>query len=114
VEEAAQVLRIGRTKAYAMARQWRASGGRSGLPVIDLGNVLRVPLHALKHMIAAELRWSPELSTASAQADDGASSPGTQAGRAKPSTASPAATQRSRDPSHTRPDQPALFEPPLT
>ena len=26
-----------------MAREWRDTGGRSGLPVVDLGNVLRVP-----------------------------------------------------------------------
>ena len=43
VEEAASMLRIGRTKAYAMAREWRVTGGKSGLPVIDLGHVLRVP-----------------------------------------------------------------------
>jgi hypothetical protein len=48
VEEAAAVLRIGRTKAYAMAREWRATNGRSGLPVIDLGNVLRVPVAQLE------------------------------------------------------------------
>ncbi len=32
VEEAARVMRIGRTKAYALAREWRATNGRSGLP----------------------------------------------------------------------------------
>jgi hypothetical protein len=55
VEEAGAVLRIGRTKAYAMAREWRDSGGRSGLPVIDLGHVLRVPRRALEDLIGAEL-----------------------------------------------------------
>ena len=49
------LLRIGRTKAYAMAREWRETGGRSGLPVIDLGHVLRVPRRALEEMIGAEL-----------------------------------------------------------
>ena len=49
------VLRIGRTKAYAMARQWRETEGRSGLPVIDLGHVLRVPRQALEELIGADL-----------------------------------------------------------
>ena len=55
VEEAGALLRIGRTKAYAMAREWRETDGRSGLPVVDLGNVLRVPRRALENLIGAEL-----------------------------------------------------------
>jgi hypothetical protein len=51
VEEAGELLRIGRTKAYALTREWLQTNGRSGLPVIDLGNVLRVPRHALEEMI---------------------------------------------------------------
>ena len=60
VDEAGAVLRIGRTKAYAMAREWRVTGGRSGLPVIDLGNVLRVPRRALEDLIGAELTEVPD------------------------------------------------------
>ena len=55
VEEAGELLRIGRTKAYAMAREWRETDGRSGLPVIDLGHVLRVPRPALEELIGADL-----------------------------------------------------------
>ena len=55
VEEAGVLLRIGRTKAYAMAREWRETGGGSGLPVIDLGHVLRVPRRALEELIGADL-----------------------------------------------------------
>jgi len=55
VEEAGELLRIGRTKAYAMAREWRDTDGRSGLPVIDLGHVLRVPRQALEDLIGADL-----------------------------------------------------------
>ncbi|MGA9597196.1 MAG: helix-turn-helix domain-containing protein [Acidimicrobiia bacterium] len=55
VEEAGELLRIGRTKAYAMAREWRETGGHSGLPVVDLGHVLRVPRSALEEMIGADL-----------------------------------------------------------
>ena len=50
VEEAAAVLRIGRTSAYLLAQQWRHSGGRSGLPVQRLGRLLRVPRSAIERM----------------------------------------------------------------
>ena len=59
VEEAGELLRVGRSKAYAMAREWRETKGRSGLPVIDLGNVLRVPRPALEEMIGADLSTIP-------------------------------------------------------
>ncbi len=55
MEEAASLIRVGRTKAYAMAQEWRATGGRSGLPVIDFGNVLRVPRRALEDIVGSEL-----------------------------------------------------------
>ncbi len=55
VEEAARFMRIGRTKAYAMAREWRDSGGCSGLPTVDLGHVLRVPRWRLERMLSAGL-----------------------------------------------------------
>ena len=55
IEEAARVIRVGRTKAYAMAREWRATAGRSGLPVIDLGHALRVPLCQLETMVGGPL-----------------------------------------------------------
>jgi hypothetical protein len=64
VEEAGVLLRIGRTKAYAMAREWRETEGRSGLPVVDLGHVLRVPRRALEDMIGAELTRVEGLSLA--------------------------------------------------
>jgi len=50
VEEAAKVLRIGRTSAYLLAQRWRESGGRSGLPVQSFGRVLRVPRSAIERM----------------------------------------------------------------
>jgi len=45
--EAAAVLRIGRTSAYDEARQYLASGGATGIPVIRIGRLLRVPRWAL-------------------------------------------------------------------
>ena len=55
IEEAARVIRVGRTKAYAMAHEWRTTGGESGLPVIDFGHVLRVPLCQLETMVGGPL-----------------------------------------------------------
>ncbi|MGH9036334.1 MAG: hypothetical protein ACRD0O_11270 [Acidimicrobiia bacterium] len=51
VAEAGRLLRIGRTKAYELTKEWRATGGRSGLPVVDLGDVLRVPGPAIERML---------------------------------------------------------------
>lgn len=53
VEEAARILRIGRTSAYALAREWRTTCGRSGLPVLELGRTLRVPRAALERLLHA-------------------------------------------------------------
>lgn len=69
VEEAAQLLRIGRTKAYAMAKQWRETGGVQGLPVLDFGDVLRVPLAKLEELTGADL-GDVALTTASQTAKD--------------------------------------------
>lgn len=55
VEEAAAVLRIGRTAAYALTRQWRATGGAEGLPVVRVGRLLRVPVHQLERLAAGAI-----------------------------------------------------------
>jgi hypothetical protein len=51
VEEASRLLKIGRTKAYLLTQEYRATDGRSGLPVVDLGDVLRVPGPAIERML---------------------------------------------------------------
>jgi hypothetical protein len=48
VEEAARVLRIGRSLAYQLAREYLSSGGTAGMPTLRFGAVcLRVPRWAL-------------------------------------------------------------------
>jgi hypothetical protein len=89
VEEAARLARIGRTKAYAMAREWRDTGGRSGLPVVDFGHVLRVPRRALEALIGAEITELPNAKVPSANNRD-LNGPG-------PRTAEPEATPSPRD-----------------
>ncbi len=54
IEEAAKVLRIGRGAAYALARQYLATGGREGLPVVRLGRSLRVPRAGLLRLLDVE------------------------------------------------------------
>jgi hypothetical protein len=51
VAEAGRLLRIGRTKAYDLTQEWRDTDGRSGLPVVDLGDLLRVPGPAIEEML---------------------------------------------------------------
>ena len=53
VEEAADVLRISRNSAYALAKLWRDTGGQKGLPVIELGRNLRVPRAGLERLLNA-------------------------------------------------------------
>jgi len=48
VEQAARILQIGRSRAYAMAHEYLESGGTAGMPVIRFGpGCLRVPRWAL-------------------------------------------------------------------
>ena len=53
IEEAATILRISRSAAYDLARQWRTTGGEHGLPCIRLGHTLRVPRPALRALLDA-------------------------------------------------------------
>ncbi len=60
VEEAARLLRIGRTKAYALTQEWRATGGKSGIKVIEVGGRLRVPRVWLEELISAPIEFIPD------------------------------------------------------
>lgn len=51
VEEAARVLRIGRTAAYEQTKRFEETEGQEGIPVIRVGRLMRVPRAALE-------RWS--------------------------------------------------------
>src|SRR3954466_3770845 len=56
VAEAATVLRIGRTAAYQLARQYLATEGVQGLPVRRVGRQLRVPKDLLEAWLGTALR----------------------------------------------------------
>ena len=51
IDEAAAILRISRNAAYAAARQWRATGGKTGIPCIEIGRSLRVPRADLDRLL---------------------------------------------------------------
>jgi hypothetical protein len=67
VEEAAGVLRIGRTAAYQLAREFLASDGARGMPVIRYGRQLRVPRCRLEQQLGGPISWP--VSTAPQQRD---------------------------------------------
>ena len=51
VEDAARVLRIGRSHAFNLTKLYLTSGGTNGLPVLRLGDLLRVPTAALHELV---------------------------------------------------------------
>ena len=51
IEDTAAVLRASRNAAYAAARQWRTTGGKAGLPCIEIGRTLRVPRTELDRLL---------------------------------------------------------------
>ena len=51
VEEAARLLRVGRSHAYNQVTLYFASGGTDGIPALRLGGLLRVPKHALHELV---------------------------------------------------------------
>ena len=55
IEEAAMVLRIGRTTAYELASRDLATGGGEGLGVVRVGRLLRVRRIALEALVGGPL-----------------------------------------------------------
>ena len=64
VEEAAQVLRIGRTAAYREARRYEASNGAAGIPVERIGKQFRVPRHRIEEKLGGPITWPLPSATA--------------------------------------------------
>jgi excisionase family DNA binding protein len=57
LEEAARVLRVGRTTAYADVRRWFATGGADGLPAVRVRRQVRVPRRELEDRIGGPITW---------------------------------------------------------
>ena len=59
VEEAAEVLRIGRTAAYQLTRRYLDTDGADGLPATRVGRQVRVPRLRLETMLGGPITWPP-------------------------------------------------------
>ncbi len=59
IDEAARVMRLGRTAAYEQARVWRETDGRVRLPNFMIGHAVRVPTAALEKMLGRPLSTIP-------------------------------------------------------
>lgn len=55
VPQLAQILQIGRSKAYELTVEWERSGGASGLPFVWFGHQKRIPRTALVAFIERAL-----------------------------------------------------------
>jgi excisionase family DNA binding protein len=71
IEEAARVMRIGRSAAYQLARQYLTTEGTSGIPAMRIGGQLRVPRHLLEGYIGGPITWPiPDAPVDDAPADE--------------------------------------------
>jgi hypothetical protein len=100
IEEAAAVLRIGRTAAYLLARRWEATDGAEGLPVVRFGRLLRVPVHQLERLAAGDLDLTARPSASRAPEPSVS---------ARPQQAPPVASTSRRSTRPRRDTQAALF-----
>ena len=97
VEEAAAVLRIGRTAAYLLAGRWEHTSGAEGLPVVRFGRLLRVPVHELQRLAGGAIELAPRAATTTPK-------PTTPTARPKPTSSNAARRRRRADDA-----QPSLF-----
>ncbi len=99
VEEAADVVRIGRTAAYRLARQYLATGGAAGLPAVRYGKQLRVPRCKLEEALGGPITWPVHRAARAAVAEC-------------PATGVHGGTSRHRASSRCSPDDHAQRSPP--
>jgi excisionase family DNA binding protein len=59
VEQAAQVLQLGRSKTYELTVEWECTSGASGLPFVRFGTQKRIPRAALVRLIEVTLDQPP-------------------------------------------------------
>ena len=57
VEEAADVLRIGRTSAYRQARRYLATNGEEGLCADRFGKQIRIPRCGIEKRLGGPITW---------------------------------------------------------
>ena len=57
LDEAAAVLRVGRSTAYREANAFERSGGQTGIPVVRYGKLFRVPRCRLEEQLGGPITW---------------------------------------------------------
>ena len=62
LDEAAAVLRVGRSTAYREANAFEASKGATGIPVVRYGKQFRVPRFRLEEQLGGPITWPPSTS----------------------------------------------------
>ena len=50
IDQVQELTQLGRAQVYALAKRWRDTDGREGMPVVEFGRNLRVPTAALMRM----------------------------------------------------------------
>ncbi len=55
IDQAAEVLQLGRSKTYELTVEWERTGGKSGLPFVWFGCQKRIPRAALVQLIESTL-----------------------------------------------------------
>ena len=82
LDEAAAVLRVGRSTAYREANVFEASGGKTGIPVIRYGKLFRVPRCRLEEQLGGPITWPLPTHTQATTATTRPSRPRKRAARA--------------------------------
>ena len=82
LEEAAAVLRVGRSTAYREANAFEASGGKTGIPVVRYGKLFRVPRCRLEEQLGGPITWPLPALTPTTAATTRPSRPRKRAARA--------------------------------
>ena len=57
VDEAARLLRIGRSRAYELANAYLGSGGTTGMPVFRLGPGQKLNTCCMRHALIRNNNW---------------------------------------------------------
>ncbi len=92
VEEAAGVLRIGRTLAYQLAQESITTNGTRGIPCRRVGRLLRVPSRELAAFMGGPITWPPVTPAAVVELDSHRDQPAARSPRS--TTSRPRRTTR--------------------
>lgn len=81
VEEAARIVRIGRSTAYKLVKEYEETGGASGLPMKWVGCQRRVPRPLLEEFLGGPITWPiPDAPAVDTPADDAPAGPPIESG----------------------------------